>query len=911
MVDGASDGERWPRGRAALLLLVAPLLVFGPMMALGHAFLPYDPVGLEPLASERPEDAEEAFRGANIILGDRIFHILADQIALRDGVREGTLPTWNPLFGMGMPLLGGTITSAFYPANWLALALPPELAAAPLALLSLLLAGLGAFLFFRRLGLAFGACAVGAVAMQLGGWGLANLYYFMKVDAALWLPWGLWAIEGLVRRERGSGLVLFAATALTLVSGMVTISAFVIGFWAVYAAWRCSPLAGVTTPATGSAEGHGKRTLLLTGGFLASGMLGASVYLLPLFESSRHSLRDTVDTQDLVDQSLPVATSLGFVVPDLVAAPTDRALIGQYPIAWWLTPADQSTRAELSNALEWNTYAGAAVFVLALVGLVARPRRALAPAVALVVVIAFAQAWPVARWLYAVPGLNFGAPGRILALAWFLWPWLAALGVDAVLARLPRAVPTLVAGSLALAAGAAVWWSGTEPEAWATGLEAALVERYGESHDVTVDVIRERFPRATSTAAGAHLADSLLRLLAASLMLTAASFAVALAVRRSPGGPAPRGALAATLAIVLALGAGPVFARATHAEFGPPAGLLAVAAVGVLVALGWTARGRAAAWLPLAAAVAVEGLLASPGHVGGRPIGPDGVFPPSAALDAVREAAGDGRALRLDVSESGHDEVVRLARPDMLLPYGVPDLMCYPLLTPASLVELFATIDPRTTYRNHVSHLPDPSQLGHPILDLVRARAVLSVHPLEHERLEPILERPGFHVYRRHGALPPARVVPEGVVLASDADVLASLAADELDFSRRTLVAPEFASVAAESPADPGLEAAFRPGTLRVERPAANRLDVEVTDSSGGWLVMHEQWAPGWRATIDGREVPLVRADHACRAVRVPAGSCRVETRYAPLSMRLGAGLGVVGLLLALVFGHLARRAAT
>ena len=57
----------------------------------------------------------------------------------------------------------------------------------------------------------------------------------------------------------------------------------------------------------------------------------------------------------------------------------------------------------------------------------------------------------------------------------------------------------------------------------------------------------------------------------------------------------------------------------------------------------------------------------------------------------------------------------------------------------------------------------------------------------------------------------------------------------------------------------------------------------------GGWLVMHEQWAPGWRATVDGEPAPLVRADYACRAVRIPAGSSRVETRHAPSSLRLGA----------------------
>ena len=34
---------------------------------------------------------------------------------------------------------------------------------------------------------------------------MSNLLYFMKVDAAIWLPWSLWAVEGMARGKRSSG----------------------------------------------------------------------------------------------------------------------------------------------------------------------------------------------------------------------------------------------------------------------------------------------------------------------------------------------------------------------------------------------------------------------------------------------------------------------------------------------------------------------------------------------------------------------------------------------------------------------------------------------------------------------------------------------------------------------------------
>src|SRR6185436_313617 len=149
--------------------------------------------------------------------------------------------------------------------------------------------------------------------------------------------------------------------------------------------------------------------------------------------------------------SQPPTLALGVLAPDLVGPPGDVTPSSNLPVAWWLTPASMSARAENANTLEWNAYALVALVLLAVAGVVADPRRAAFPGLLLVGVYAFAQGWPLVRWLYALPGLGLGAPVRVLALAWFLWPWLAALGVAALLARAPRALPTLLVAAFAAA----------------------------------------------------------------------------------------------------------------------------------------------------------------------------------------------------------------------------------------------------------------------------------------------------------------------------------------------------------------------------------------------------------------------------------------------------------------------------
>jgi len=62
--------------------------------------------------------------------------------------------------------------------------------------------------------------------------------------------------------------------------------------------------------------------------------------------------------------------------------------------------------------------------------------------------------------------------------------------------------------------------------------------------------------------------------------------------------------------------------------------------------------------------------------------------------------------------------------------------------------------------------------------------------------------------------------------------------------------------------------------------------------------VLTDTWDRGWRGTVDGKPARVLRADHAFRAVRVPAGKHEVTFRYSPLSFRLGLLLTALGLIL-------------
>jgi len=183
-------------------------------------------------------------------------------------------------------------------------------------------------------------------------------------------------------------------------------------------------------------------------------------------------------------------------------------------------------------------------------------------------------------------------------------------------------------------------------------------------------------------------------------------------------------------------------------------------------------------------------------------------------------------------------------------------------------------------------------------LDMLNVRYVVSRYPIPDPNLEAVAatryQSAGqsfrLQIYRNRNALPRAYLVDRYTVLQNKADVFGYLLSGKFDPSAEVVLAQK-----------PDLEPAPGPGEVRVEGHDLHTYRLKTSAQSPKLLVLSEAYYPhGWRATVDGRPVPIYQANYVLRAVAVPAGEHEVVFHFAPADFKIGAAISLAALFILL-----------
>jgi hypothetical protein len=379
--------------RPAAVLFVLAVVLFVPATLGGKVLSASDlPLSSAPFATGGPV-------GQNPLQFDAAYVFEPDGLQVRAALRDARLPVWTPFLSAGRPLLAAQQSAPLFPLTWIGAVFPYFESLAWIAVLKLVLAGLGTVVLARLLGLREGPALLGGIAFAFGSY-LVDWLMHPHVNAYVLLPWLIVTAERLCR----TGTVRDAA-GLAAVVGLAWLggqpeSALLVTLPA--AAWFQHRLPG--RPGTA-------RRSLLAAGALALGLALAAVMLLPLKEAL-----DASASTSRSQPPLPLKAAASLLVPEYWGRP-DRA--GEIP-----GPV---------NFTERTLYVGVLPTLLAAAGLLARrprgPQLFFAALAAVALVVGF-DTGPIPDVVYDLPGLDAINVSRAVVLAAFAIAMLAAFGLE-------------------------------------------------------------------------------------------------------------------------------------------------------------------------------------------------------------------------------------------------------------------------------------------------------------------------------------------------------------------------------------------------------------------------------------------------------------------------------------------------
>lgn len=163
---------------------------------------------------------------------------------------------------------------------------------------------------------------------------------------------------------------------------------------------------------------------------------------------------------------------------------------------------------------------------------------------------------------------------------------------------------------------------------------------------------------------------------------------------------------------------------------------------------------------------------------------------------------------------------------------------------------------------------------------------------------------PSIYVLEIPDPLPRYYLVSQVRTFSSDAEALDAVALGEVDPGTTLLLAGEVSSAPGS---EVGRSFGSPQGSVQLLSSRNTEVSLSVSSDRPAYLVTSDSYWPGWRAFVDGREVPVHRANVGGRAVWLSEGGTHLVTfRYEPPALAWGAVFSVAAGLAALGWSALA-----
>ena len=892
----------WPW--LGFLLLIC--LFLGPALVPGKVLLPLDVVTQVWPPWQQPNQIVEVH---NPLITDVVDYIFPLKAFVAEQVKLGKLPLWNPYVLAGYPLTYNTQAGLFYPLSLFYYLLAPVTAVDGVIFAQLFLGAAFMFAYLRQLKLRRIAAWVGTAVFLFNGMMIVWLEWQVVHAAVIWLPLQLLFLERigqkwatlLSRTEVESSFWLTAPEAVA--AGVAFAIPWLGGHWnwtlygsmtaVLYMLWRWGPLFWTAVRAKKWRQG---RLVAGTAVFvLGLGVALSLVQVLPAFNYLLRGHRDPFAFGDSLRLGLK-ASAVVALIPDFFGSPIDQN--------WW----------GQTNYNETAFYVGLLPLFLVIMAIWLRRDR----------MTGFFAAWgglgllwalgtPVYGLLYVLPVFNGLWPSRAMTVLLFCTAILSGLGLDALLVadvnwQHVRRTAVIVGSALLGIVAGFVWWYRPDlgvmrPELVWFGLSLLVcvtilwlgperlrpagfaavaagwivLELFLLGHDYnTVGNVADLYPE-TETAVFLRSDPEPFRITTLPEGIAYPPNTALQARLQNMSGYEPAILQNIVNYVQAAEGSEAIyFERELMPLRGLDSPLIDAMNVKYVVTINdWyqelsmpgEAQPEVTQWVTLAA----DAPTSQPFSV------PDaGLHRLDIPLQFSADAVGTITARIF--SANGRQE---FAHADWLADQPLED----------GWASFYFSVFPSEWGRDFLLTL---TFVGTGLAEVGGSSAGLAFRNYYLPRPQLVHESGKTRVYLNDGFFPRAYIVPTALPATNEAEALA-LVQQQAD-SLTELVVLE-----TDGKEPPQWQTAVTSASeVAVTRYDLNEVVLEAVSDDAGFVVLADAYYPGWRATIDGEETPVYRANSVVRAVYVPEGSHTITFSFLPGDFVWGTAVSGLALLLAM-----------
>lgn len=152
---------------------------------------------------------------------------------------------------------------------------------------------------------------------------------------------------------------------------------------------------------------------------------------------------------------------------------------------------------------------------------------------------------------------------------------------------------------------------------------------------------------------------------------------------------------------------------------------------------------------------------------------------------------------------------------------------------------------------------------------------------------ELVWQNDAWRIWQYRNALPRAVFATEVVIIPDDQPLIEAMYDPNIDFGRVVLLEE-----------DPGISTnKSGNGKVAITQYGLNSVTLETHSDTAGIVVLSDNYAPGWMATIDGQKAKVYRVNYSFRGIPVSSGSHTVVLTYVPFSFVAGAVVSILGVM--------------